>query len=190
MKEIVVKSDHAWWTDSCCTLIVDGDKLLNVRWVRKRGEEVGEDGDENLINEILRVFELTGLGPSNLIVENGTIDEVYHFLYNRRLSKSLKFVRIGICGCNMGNCYAPINFDILDIDCKSYADVFSIFADIRSTDQLTNGWFYEYPDSVFLRLEIITKIPKIYCDSCYGNPVNPNINLDDNKVYVSVSYGR
>jgi hypothetical protein len=63
--------------------------------------------------------------------------DVIECIYNTPLEQKVKFVRIGYCGCNMGNCSAVVNVRIDGNEYNTYGDVMSLFGP-------------EYPDSIWL----------------------------------------
>ena len=116
--------------------------------------------------------------------------DIVKCIYDTPLEHSVKFIRIGHCGCNMGHCGAITGISIDDKEYKTYGDVMALFGDETITED--GNTYYEYPDSVLLTLEQITQLPdKIHSTwYCGSDKKIVTESLDQNIIYLSYSYGR
>ena len=184
-KKIVVTSTHDWHKNTKLELYYDNNKLVLRKWYFNNKLYEFSSSIEDFVKEFDRIYTLFGV-PCDVKIDNGNIDLVFESIYSLPIPNNLKFVCIDTCGCNMGHCTAALSIDILEFN--TVKDILKYFATPVETD---NGIRYEYPDSVFLYLDIIEKLPEVHIGkSCYKEKVKSDIVMDKKYTYVSIYYSR
>ena len=132
--------------------------------------------------------------PNNLKIKS---DDNYNqwtilkHIYNTKLEHHPRFVRLGHCGCNMGNCGEVTGFERDNNEYETYGDLMKLFGYGTIKDADGNA-YYSYPDSVLLCIERIKELPKKIHNgnSCLSEEIDINEELDKNEIYLSWCYGR
>ena len=84
----------------------------------------------------------------------------------------------------MGHCNTITGFKIFNFN--TFGD---FIKDIGIKSDLTK--YYEYPDSVYLRIEKIKELPKyIHNKNCYGEKIENDYKLNKDNIYIYLEYYR
>lgn len=160
-------------------------------------KNVIEDFVLSLYTAFIFIGTLTDMYYTNdikdLLIEsdqNLTMGDIIKFIYDYPLEQNIKFVSMDYCGCNMGNCSQLVGINIDDIEYKTYGDVMALFG--MCFKHPNGNIYYEYPDSVLLRLEQITKLPNIIYErnNSHDKEIRVTEQLDPNIIYLSYGYSR
>lgn len=194
---ITVNSVHHWTSNISLHLKFVDNHYIKRKWL-KDGTKIKFDHEDidDFMKELDLVFRFTGGGPSQLKVQNGTVEEVYSALYSIPIRENIQFVRLGRCGCNMGNCGALQSIDFIQ-NCTRFEEIIREFgylsSDCIDDDNIISEnvfSFYQYPDSVILYIEQLDRQQELYKNGCYKPASNVDLELDPNKKYISFSYCR
>lgn len=181
---IVVTNEHHF-CEGVELVITDG----RVSWrVNRQGQQTEYDPSSSLndfIECINLAFEFTGCAR-RIVCGDLTLSEIVNAVYSTPLEQSVRFVYIMTCTCDMGNCGAVNGVEICDTEYETYGDVIKLLS-FNQTDTVDGAEYYEYPDSVLLRLRRITSLPDIYTN-CHGSPTPCTLTLDPEVVYISYAY--
>jgi hypothetical protein len=185
MSNVIVSTNHHWFDD--IHLVVNDN---NKTWIRNGVPIKNDENDlQNTLNDLFYSFSLTGISPEELEINGGAIDDVYELIYNTSISK-LSVFEINQCSCSKEFCNAPIDLD-LHHDKTTYEELFSLFGIKTKSDLLKRGYYYEYPATLLLKLDVPKVVPKIHDNYCCNNDlIESGIELDDNKTYISFTFVR
>jgi hypothetical protein len=142
-----------------------------------------------------RLFSFFGVVGSlkvpNLSKAESVIAQVFRDLDTLAFPSDVRLVRVGTCGCNMGNCSTPTDVTLLDQP-KTYGEA---LRGVCEPDEcgIAAGATFEYPDSVWFFVKPFVA-PKMLGHYGYGNdkpiPYVPTFTLDPNCRYFETSFSR
>ncbi|CAH6418281.1 Hypothetical protein POVN_LOCUS51 [uncultured virus] len=144
------------------------------------------------LKQINLLFVLLGSGSRSLTVKGSTVLELFKAVY-AALIDPIDLVFVGTCGCNMGHCGAPTRC-VLEENKRTYGDVFACLGQkpdpYGEVDPLEFEW-YEYPDHVFVYLQLLTEVPLVCKTNCYSKDRVPApFVLKEGHTYIQYSYSR
>lgn len=144
----------------------------------------------DLIEELHAMFCFTGIEPSRIQSDGGSVNDIYKLLYDIPFPGDVRFMHISTCGCNMGHC-SGFKGAKVEPPVDTFGEAMALLGIEEEMDGIT---FYQYPDSVLLSMDWWTKeIERKYLSSrCpYDSPREPEpLHLDPTVRYIFYSYGR
>lgn len=200
-KDIILEID-----DDILTWIIDGKKINYsilsandyVNFICKVWDFVGSSlvisrkyiANEMVINGVNVVERTQALMVSSDDEDYQKIDtmnvmEYVQKIYDIKINRNIQFIYLSTCECNMGNCRT-----ILDKQCMDRCDTFGdLFKQIGTSKTIGDKIYYEYPDSVWLFMNLLKGHVKIYENCGSDNFIKYNVEEDD-KLFVTCSYTR
>lgn len=128
------------------------------------------------INEFKDIFSLFGC-PDNLIISNGTIDEVYQYIYDIKLPENFRYIYEEYC--EKCDCLC----DKIHI-CETLEPILKGIG----IHYKKNPFLFEYPDSFWLYIDnILSSKLEYYCNCKSDNDIFKN---DDSLTYIKFYYYR
>lgn len=115
-------------------------------------------------------------------------------IYSQPLEHRVKFINVQTCGSTqLGHDSEVCWIHIFEKDYKTYGDVMSRFGHREGNREKGEVEYYSYPDSVWLFLKHVTKLPESIHEKgeiCSKKKVPCEIKLDPNTVYLTYFYDR
>lgn len=197
---LVITSDHPWHDGSTLRLHLAKTSASAVSLHDSRSGKVHADvvkTPAQAVAQASALFHWFGLGPDELKVTGGTMQQAYDFVYTLPIPNHeiLKAVFIATCGCNMGHCDCVTGLEEIKEELRTYGDLMKTWGYpvvVKSPSLHSGLMYFEYPDCVMLEARVVTEnwLPVVY-DSCYRkNVVKPAIALKPELQYMMYSYGR
>lgn len=197
---LVITSDHAWHHGVTLRLHLGKTSSSTVSLHDSHADKVHEGlvkTPAQAVAQAAVLFHWFGLGPDELKVTSGTMQQAYNFVYALPIPdyEKLKAVHIATCGCNMGHCDCVTGLEEVQGELRTYGDLMQTWGYpvvVKSPSPHSGLVYFEYPDCVMLEASVVTEkwLPVVY-DSCYTkNVVKPAIALKPELQYMMYSYGR
>lgn len=220
-RTIRVTSSHHWSVRTSLELEVlcesDSsitDELLTVTWYHDNiAAKYNYNHSNDVAKDLFRLFIFIGCGPDSLKVTNGTINNVYSLLYNRKTVKPIQFIQYDYCKCHdwktCKNIPSGVSSHIITTSCNviesksytTYLDLLKIMGertptvagvswDLGFTGLTTQKYTYNVLDSVGLDLKAVYTLPTFVDDCRTNREVTSDFILDPNIVYLTFGYSR
>lgn len=130
-----------WWENDVRVEV----KNQQIQWSKDNIPITDPQNAQEMINHIVRILKF----KTNIYGENGTPEELIALLYNKPLEFKIQFVRIEVCGCNMGNlgnCDTVRNIYFEEKKIETYGDALEII----SLDYVGSSEFYDWDTREFM----------------------------------------